>query len=70
MLKYIDAEPFLSVPEAAERLGVSRATMFRWASRRIEVEGSPIKVVQDPINRHYYVAERSVKQLADRFQPL
>jgi predicted site-specific integrase-resolvase len=67
MPKLIEEEPYLSVPEAAQRVGVSRATMFRWASQQIRLNGSRIKVVQDPINKHYYVAERSVKKLADRF---
>jgi hypothetical protein len=45
-------------------------TMFRWVTRGVPLNGFKIKALRDPISQHYYVAEESVKMLAERFEPV
>ena len=70
MPKRIGEDVYYSVPEAAKRVGVSRMTMFRWVTRGVPLNGFKIKALRDPISQHYYVAEESVKMLAERFEPV
>ena len=68
MPKQIGEDLYYAIPEAARLVGVSRMTMLRWATRKIKIPGITIRVLRDPINRHYYIAKDSVAMLAKRFQ--
>lgn len=70
--RIIRGQPYVSLPEAARRLGVSHMTLYRWATGRVPLNGfTPhVKVVKDPISGHYYIAEESIEQLDNRFQPV
>lgn len=70
MPRQIGNEIYYSVPEAAGELGVSRVTMFRWATGTVRVKGAKIKVLRDPISSHYYISQDSVAKLAKRFVPV
>lgn len=70
MPRTIDKDIYYSVPEAAEQLGVSRMTMFRWVTDMGHVERAKIKVLRDPISKHFYVSRDSVVKLAKRFEPV
>lgn len=68
MPKQIEHETYYRIPEAARLLGVSRMTLHRWITGKTRVPGIPLRVLRDPISRHYYVAEESVTRLASRFR--
>ena len=70
MPKHIGHDIFYSVPEAAKRIGVSRMTMLRWVTRGIKLDGIKVIVLRDPISNRYYIAEESVRKLAERFEAL
>ncbi len=66
MPKEIAGKTYYSVPEAAEMLGVTRMTAYRWA-----VSGRFQDVLQDKTSNHYYIAEASIRALiGSRFEPL
>ena len=69
MCEIIGKERFLTVPEAARDVGVSRMTMYRWASRGKATQGEKLSVVKDRKTGHYLVAERSVHKLTEAYGP-
>jgi transposase len=56
---------FLSVPEAAEQLGVTRLTVFRWLhGTRNAPDGFELRdVIRDTRTRQAYLSESIVKRL-------
>ena len=68
MPRNINKEMYYSVPEAAQQVGVSRMTMFRWITQGVPKNDIVLKVLKDPISNHYYIAEETVSQLATRFR--
>ena len=63
----IDGEVYCSVREAAARAQVSRWTMIKWASGALAGNGMQITVARDPLTKQYYVAEKSVLELENRY---
>ena len=69
-VKIINQEQFYSLPAAAEILGKSHMTIFRWVTHA-NAKKIPLKVIRDTTNGYYYVSVQSVRALAaNRFQPV
>lgn len=67
MPREIEGRIYLTPPEAAKKVGISRWTLNRWlaagASRK------RIKIMQDRVSGRKYIAEESLAALRrDRFQ--
>lgn len=67
MPKVIGRTTYLTPPEAARQLGVSRATINRWLTTPDKLSVS-VKVRRDPLSNRYYIAASSVTVLQKRFQ--
>lgn len=65
------AENYILVSLAARRVrvgarqGVHPQTLLRWVKTRKEVNGQPIRAIQDPMSRRYYVLEKDVERMSD-----
>ncbi len=61
----IRGERWFSVPEVAQRLGVTRVTVHRWLSgaRRIPGRIEPLDVATDTHTGQAYVAARALRTL-------
>ena len=65
----IKNERFFTVPEAAGTIGVSRMTMYRWASHGRTTRGEKLSILKDRKTGHYLVAEHSVQKLTEKYSP-
>ena len=65
---HIGGEKYFSLPQAARELCISRATLFRWITKGVSVNGGPLRAVRDPISRRYYLREAEVEALTRRFE--
>ena len=45
-------------------------TMYRWAAQGRTTKGEKLKVIRDTLIDHYYIAEDSVRELSDRYDPV
>jgi len=59
---------YFSIPEAAQRLGLPRMTLFRWVTRRYRRD-LEIQAVRDRITGRHYMTDDAIAQLAARFEP-
>jgi transposase len=67
----VDGTTYYSVPTAAKLVNVSRSTMHKWVTGKVELNGLKPESRKDPHSRRYYVSESSIqKLLADRFRAL
>lgn len=53
----------LTVKRAAEVLGVSKATVYRWAESRLSAEKSPLEYVRRDPSRRLYLSVSDVRRI-------
>ncbi len=68
--KRINGELYVSISEAAKMLDVCPATLRRWEDPDFQrAHGIKLEIVRDPVNGYRFFSERSIRNLAQRFQP-
>lgn len=72
----IHGKMFLSIPEAAEKAGVHRQTMYRWVASGVngkdsEPNGMKLRAVRNRSSGHYFVSASSLDAFLERlFEPV
>ena len=69
MPKQIAGKTYLTTPEAAKHVGISRWTLHRWLATRSRRNGA-VKILRDRVSGRTYIAQESLRELQrHRFQP-
>jgi len=67
MGKMVRGKKYLTLLQAATRLDVPRMTLYRWARGAQTANGDRLDVVKDAMTHQYYLSEKSVLDLLERY---